>query len=247
MVMPLLCPFLYEYFETGSESYVLHTDLVYLWLNPICPSPFSLLPGGWVVSDTTTLLQVMGLGTLDWSCSLNIFLLKFIWISGYSDKGGCVWCMPIPVLSRDGQSISGSWDTLTRGFVCSVTHPSTIPGWSEYLWILGYSDKGGCVWCMSIPVLDGQSISGSGILWQGVLCVVLLIPVQSRDGQCISGSRDTLTRGLCVVCTHPGTIPSISGSWDSLPGVDVWYVWSSHYCHEMARVSLDIPRDPLKV
>ena len=50
--------------------------------------------------DTTTLLQVMGLGMLDWSCSLNIFLLKFIWIPGYSDNGGCVWCMPIPVQSH---------------------------------------------------------------------------------------------------------------------------------------------------
>ena len=65
--------------------------------------------------DTTTLLQVMGLGMLDWSCSLNIFLLKFIWIPGYSDKGG----------------------------LCVVyAHPGTIRGWSEYLWIPGYSDKG---------------------------------------------------------------------------------------------------------
>ena len=184
MVMPLLCPFLYECFETGSESYVLHTDLVYLWLNPICPSPFSLLPGGWVVSDTTTLLQVMGLGTLDWSCSLNIFLLKFIWISGYSDKGGCVWCMPIPVLSRDGQSISGSWDTLTRGFVCSVTHPSTIP--------------------------DGQSISGSRDTPIRGLCVVYAHPSTIPGWSEYLWIWDTLTRGFVCSVTHPSTIPGWS-------------------------------------
>ena len=28
-------------------------------------------------------------------------------------------------------------------------HPGTLPGLSEYLWIPGYSDKGGCVWCGS--------------------------------------------------------------------------------------------------
>ena len=45
---------------------------------------------------------------------------------------GCI------VLSWNGQSISGSWDTLTVvvvGVVGDDTYPSTVPGWSEYLWI----------------------------------------------------------------------------------------------------------------
>jgi len=111
----------------------------------------------------------------------------------------------IQVQSRDGQSISGSRDTLTRGVVCipvqswdgqsisrfrdtltrglcvvyahpstipgwpeylwipgysdkgGCVHPGTIPGWSEYLWIPGYSDKGGCVWCMPIPYNPGMA------------------------------------------------------------------------------------------
>jgi len=91
-------------------------------------------------------------------------LSEYLWIPGYSDKGGCVWCMPISVQFQDGQSISGSWDTLTRGVVCGVHssqynprmvrvsldlgivwqvwmcgvygHPTTVPGLSEYLWSL---------------------------------------------------------------------------------------------------------------
>jgi len=140
---------------------------------------------------------------------------EYLWIPGYSDKGGCVWCMPIPVQSRDGQSISGCHDTLTRGV--------------------------DCVWCMPIPVQsrDGQSISGSrdtltrgivcgvcpsqynpgmvsvsldpGILCQGGCVCCMPIPVQSRDGQSISGSRDSLTRGVdYVVYAHPSTIPGWS-------------------------------------
>jgi len=38
----------------------------------------------------------------------------------------------IVVLSWDGKSISGSWDTLTEGGLCA--HPGTILGWSEYPW-----------------------------------------------------------------------------------------------------------------
>ena len=99
---------------------------------------------------------------------------------------------------------------LWQGGLCVVyAHPSTIPGWSEYLWIPGYSDKGGCVWCMPIPgwSRDGQSISGSrDTLTRGCMP----IPVQSQDGQSISGSWDTLTRGVvCGVCPsryNPGMV-----------------------------------------
>ena len=44
--------------------------------------------------------------------------------------GGSVH-MPIHVLSRDGQSISGSQDTLTGGGggQCTCAHPCTVPGW----------------------------------------------------------------------------------------------------------------------
>ena len=31
---------------------------------------------------------------------------------------------------------------------------------------------------------------------------------------------------------------SLSGPWDSLAGVDVWCVWSSHYCPRMARAAI---------
>ena len=50
--------------------------------------------------------------------------------------------LQLKLLSQDDQSITGSWDTLTG--VCVVyTHPGTVPGWSEYLWIPGYSDRAG--------------------------------------------------------------------------------------------------------
>ena len=57
--------------------------------------------------------------------------------------------VPIHVLSRDGQSILGSWDTLTGGGEqCACTHPCTVPGWSGYLGISGYSDRGVHAVCM---------------------------------------------------------------------------------------------------
>ena len=82
-------------------------------------------------------------------------------ISGSRDTltgGGTV---PIHVLSRDGQSILGSQDTLTGGGGggCSV-HPCTLPGWSEYLGISGYSDRGGGAVFIHVLSRDGQSISG---------------------------------------------------------------------------------------
>ena len=70
-----------------------------------------------------------------------------------------------------------------------------------------------------------------------------------------------------MVYAHPGTIPgwseylwiprysdkaivcgvyssqdgqSISGSWASLARVEMWCVWSSHYCPGMVRVSLEL-------
>ena len=89
--------------------------------------------------------------------------------------------VPIHVLSRDGQSISGSWDTLTRG--------GAVP--------------------IHVHVLsrDGQSISGSWDTLTGGCSVLMPIHVLSQDGQSISGSWDTLTGGgwQCA-CTHPCTI-----------------------------------------
>ena len=53
----------------------------------------------------------------------------------------------IPVVSQDGQSISGYWRTLT-GELCGVyAHPGIVPGWSVFLWIPGYSD---CLPCPRI-------------------------------------------------------------------------------------------------
>ena len=69
-------------------------------------------------------------------------LSKYLWIPGYSDKGGCVCCMPIPVQSRDGQSISGSQDTLTRGVVCAVCPSRYNLGMVRVSLDPGYSDKG---------------------------------------------------------------------------------------------------------
>ena len=58
-------------------------------------------------------------------------------ISGSQDTltgggGGCSVHVPIHVLSRDGQSISGFRDTLTGGVQCTCAHPCTVLGWSEY-------------------------------------------------------------------------------------------------------------------
>jgi len=94
-------------------------------------------------------------------------------------------------------------------------HPGTIPGWSEYLWILGYSDKGGCVW--------------------GVL-----ILVQSRDGQSVSGSRDTLTSGCMPISVQSWDGQSISGCRDTLTRGVVCGLYSSRYNPGMVRVSLDL-------
>ena len=88
---------------------------------------------------------------------------------------------PIHVLSRDGQSISGSWQGSSvclwpsmysprmvgmsgysdRGLQCACTYPCTVLRWSVYLRISGYSD-GGEGGHAPIHVLsqDGQSISG---------------------------------------------------------------------------------------
>ena len=73
--------------------------------------------------------------------------------------------MPIHVLSRDGESISGSQDTLKGRGQCACAHPCTVPGRSEYLGILGYSDGGeGGGGSVHVPIhvlsRDGQSISG---------------------------------------------------------------------------------------
>ena len=93
--------------------------------------------------------------------------------------------VPIHVLSWDGQSISGSQDTLTGGCMqCACAHPCTVPGWSEYLGISGYSDRGES--SVHVP-----------------------IHVLSRDRQGISGSRDTLTGGggcMCPSMYYPGMV-----------------------------------------
>ena len=87
--------------------------------------------------------------------------------------------MPIHVLSRDGQSILESRDTLTGGLSVLVP-PCTVPGLPEYLGISGYSDR-------------------------GVKCACGL----SCDGQSNSGCQDTLTegRGQQCACGYPCTVP----------------------------------------
>ena len=103
-------------------------------------------------------------------------------------------------------------------------HPGTVVGWAYTPHIHPSQTIPGSRDTLTIPGLyrDGHTAhttplvrvsQDSGILWQG-WCV--LIPVQSQDGQ------------------------SISGSWYSLAAVDVWCVWSSHYCPGMARVSLEL-------
>ena len=104
-------------------------------------------------------------------------------ISGSQDTltGGAV---PIHVLSRDGQSILGSQDTRKGGggnSVCSA-HPCTVPC------ILGSWDTlmgRECSVHVPIHVLsqDGQSISGSWDTLMGGGAVP--IHVLSRDGQCL--------------------------------------------------------------
>ena len=104
--------------------------------------------------------------------------------------------MPIHVLSRDGQSISGSQDTLTGGGggQCTCAHPCTVPGWSEYLGISGYSDRGGQCTCAHPCTVLGWS-----------------------DYLRISGSRDSLTgRGGGAVYTCPSMYcpGMVRVSWD---------------------------------
>jgi len=70
--------------------------------------------------------------------------------------------------------------------------------------------------------------------------------IQSRDGQSISGSSDTLTRGVvCGVYSsqyNPGMVGVSLDLGIVWQGVDVWCVWSSHYCPRMARVSLELKK-----
>ena len=75
-----------------------------------------------------------------------------------------------------------------KGVQCACAHPCTVPGWSEYLRILGYSDRGGC-------------------------SVLVPIHVLSWDGQSISGSWDTLTRKVGVIfsnkCCHENCLHNV--------------------------------------
>ena len=126
--------------------------------------------------------------------------------------------MPIHVLSRDGQSILGSRDTLTGGVQCAFAHPFTVPGWSEYLGISGYSDRGAYALPIHVLSRDGQSILGSRDTLTGGGCSVHVpIHVLSRDGQSILGSQDTLTGGVQCACAHPCTVPgSVSCDLETL-------------------------------
>jgi len=85
-------------------------------------------------------------------------------------------------------------------FHCVVyAHPGMILGWSEYLWIPGYSDKGGLCVVYAHP---GMILGWSEYLW---------IPGYSDKG------------GLCVVYAHSGMIPGwseylwIPGYYNCLP------------------------------
>ena len=81
----------------------------------------------------------------------------------------------IPILFQDGQSISGSCHTLTnskeegrgdrmvfesdieRLVQCACAHPCTVPGWSEYLGILRYFDRGEQCACAHPCTVPGWS------------------------------------------------------------------------------------------
>ena len=143
---------------------------------------------------------------------LLLLLLLFMWLfqqlNNYIISLTCgVGHIFIVVLSRDGLDPRILWQ---RGLCVVYAHPGTIPGWSEYLWVLGYSDRRGCV------------------------CVCHAILLLSSDGQSISGSQDTLTRGDCVWCML--ILRKVTGSQDTLTeggGVPI------RYHPGMVRVSLD--------
>ena len=75
----------------------------------------------------------------EWSVFMiiNFDCLKMIKVSWLTL--GCSVHMLIPVLFWNGQSISGSWDTVTRRWSVHVLPCAT--GWSDYLRILGYYDS----------------------------------------------------------------------------------------------------------
>ena len=66
-----------------------------------------------------------------WTVFMIIFdcpkVIEVSWLTGGSSVH-----VSIHVLSRDGQSISGSRDTLTGGGGGCSAHPCTVPGWSEH-------------------------------------------------------------------------------------------------------------------
>ena len=112
------------------------------------------------------------------------------------DRGVVSVHVPIHVLSRDGQSILGSRDTLTgRGEQCACT----VPGWSEYLGISGYSDREGGAVCLCPSMHCPGMVKVSQDLDRGVVSVHVPIHVMSWDGQSIPGSWDTLTGGCSVL------------------------------------------------
>ena len=144
---------------------------------------------------------------------------EYLGISGYSDRGGSSVHVPIHVLSRDRQGISGSRDTLTGGGACA--HPCTIPGWSEYLGISGYSDRGVHAVCMC-----------PSVYCPGMVRVSWDLGIYSDRG------------GEQCACTHPCTVPRWSGylgiSGYSDRGVHAVCMCPSMYCPGMIRVSWNL-------
>ena len=95
--------------------------------------------------------------------------------------------LPIHVLSRDGQSISGSWDTLTGG--CSA-HPCTVPGWSEYLGILGYTDRGvqcPSMYCPGMVRVSRDLVGGVCVLLAAFIVYLKNVYICHSSMMCFAG------------------------------------------------------------
>ena len=131
------------------------------------------------------------------------------------------------------KSILGSWDTLTGG--CSVhvpihvgmvrvswdlwilrqgcAHPCTVSGWSEYLGISGYSDRG--VQCVS-PRMVTVYLRVLGYSDRGMQCACAHQCVLHVLGwsEHMLGSWDTLTWGRVVECPSMYCPGMVRVSWD---------------------------------
>ena len=91
---------------------------------------------------------------------------------------------------------------------CACAHPCAVPGWSEYLGISGYSDRGGVQCACAHPCtatgwsenlgISGYSDRGGG---GGVGGAVCMCPSMYCPGM-VRVSRDTLTRKVGVIISN---------------------------------------------